>query len=448
MLQMEECVKKRINQQLLVIAGITIFITLCSLVTVFYEMFQRQVMSDLKAFAYLLKGTVQQGEILDVKSQQLNMLRITWMNEKGTVLLDTNADIGVMDNHLNRPEIMEAIEYGEGEAIRKSHTMARNTFYYAVLLEDGSVIRVAREADSIWVVFRNALPVILLIIAGIIIVSIVIANISTKHLIKPIEEMAKNLDKNTAEPVYKELEPFVNTIRQQHTDILKSAHIRQEFTANVTHELKTPLTIISGYSELIHAGIVSEEDTLRFAGEIHKNASRLLTLINDILRLSQLDSNDLQASREEVNLYQVSQSVIDLLKVNAEKHHVSMQLKGIPQIVMGDKAMLEELIYNLCDNAIRYNKKNGTVTIEIKKEDGHGILSVKDTGIGIPEKHQKRVFERFYRVDKSRSKSTGGTGLGLAIVKHIVTWHGASLKLDSEEGKGTEIMVIFPEIKQ
>lgn len=437
--------KRKINQQLLLIAGITMLVTLCSLIIVFYEMFQKQVMSDLRVFSYLLRNSVEQSGDLKIQEEYENVLRVTWMNKDGTVLLDTNANIDSMDNHLNRPEMVQAVEQGEGQAIRKSDTLSKNTFYYAVLLNDGSVIRLSREADSIWSVFQNACPIILLIIAGIGLLSVVIANIATKRLIKPIEQMAKDLDKNTVEPIYKELEPFVKMIRQQHTDILKNAHIRQEFTANVTHELKTPLTVITGYSELIQAGIVSPEDTIRFAGEINKNASRLLTLINDILRLSQLDSKDLQASREEVDLYQISQSVIELLKVNAEKQHVTLMLSGTPQIVMGDKGMLEELVYNLCDNAIRYNVKGGKVVIYIGASEEHAILSVKDTGIGIPEKHQKRIFERFYRVDKGRSKSTGGTGLGLAIVKHIVTWHRATLKLESEEGKGTEITVAFPE---
>lgn len=437
--------KRKINQQLLIIAGITIFITLASLVTVFYEMFQRQVMSDLRVFGYLLKSSVQQEGRLPEDEEHFQDLRITWMDADGTVLADSNADIGSMDNHLNRPEIAQAMESGEGHAIRKSDTMSRNTFYYALLLEDGSVIRAAREADSIWSVFRKAFPVILFIVIGIVLTSIVISHAATRRLVKPIEEMAKNLDKNTMEPVYKELAPFINTIRQQHTDILKSAHIRQEFTANVSHELKTPLTVISGYSELIQAGIVSEEDTVRFAGEIHKNASRLLTLINDIIRLSQLDSNNLETVREAVNLYSIAQSTIDLLKVSAEKNQITIMLKGTFQTVTGDRRMLEELVYNLCDNAIRYNKKGGSVIITVGRMEEKTFLSVKDTGIGIPKKHQERVFERFYRVDKGRSKSTGGTGLGLAIVKHIVAWHRASLKLESEEGKGTEITVTFPD---
>ncbi len=436
--------KRKINQYLLCIAGMTILITLLSLIAVFYGIFQRQVMGDLRTFCYLLKASVQREGEIPQGDSNLEEIRITWMDADGTVLADSNADVDEMDNHLDRTEIAQAIREGEGTAIRRSDTMSRDTFYYAILMEDGSVLRAARETDSIWSIFQTAFPAIFLVVAGMAAVSVFVSHAVTRHLVKPIEEMAKHLGSNTVEPVYKELAPFVNTIRQQHEDILRSAHIRQEFTANVSHELKTPLTVISGYSELIQSGIASGEDAVRFAGEIHKNASRLLTLINDIIRLSQLDSDDREMAKEAVDLYQTARGIVDLLKVNAEKQEIAMTLGGSPQTVAGDRRMLEELIYNLCDNAIRYNKRGGTVAVTVGHTAEGPFLSIKDTGIGIPPEHQQRVFERFYRVDKGRSKSTGGTGLGLAIVKHIVTWHGAELKLESEEGKGTEIVIRFP----
>lgn len=219
--------------------------------------------------------------------------------------------------------------------------------------------------------------------------------------------------------------------------------MRQEFTANVSHELKTPLTAISGYAELIEHGMASGADTVRFAGEIHNNASRLLTLINDIIQLSQLDSDTCKVEYTDVDLYQVAEECVDMLKMNAEKQGVTMRLCGKPSIVFADRQQMEELVYNLCDNAIRYNKRGGSVTVTVNTEKTHVFLSVRDTGIGISAEHQDRIFERFYRVDKSRSKATGGTGLGLAIVKHIVSQHGAELSLESQEGKGTEMKVVF-----
>ena len=233
------------------------------------------------------------------------------------------------------------------------------------------------------------------------------------------------------------------TIRQQHDDIIKSAQMRQEFTANVSHELKTPLTAISGYAELIEHGMADAENSKRFAGEIHKNSVRLLSLINDIIQLSQLDGGKNHSEYADIDLYKLAAECVDMLKMNARKQNVTMKLCGKPCTVYADRQLMEELLYNLCDNAIRYNNRGGSVTVTVDEKDGHVFLSIRDTGIGIPTEHQDRVFERFYRVDKSRSKATGGTGLGLAIVKHIVAQHGASISLESQAGKGTEIRVEF-----
>ena len=286
-------------------------------------------------------------------------------------------------------------------------------------------------------------------------ICIVISHILTKSLIFPIEKMSRDIDHVSEINTYKELIPFMNTIQKQHEDILKNAKLRQEFTANVSHELKTPLTSISGYSELIENGMADNEDIIRFAREIHRNSNRLLTLINDIIRLSELDTVDMNVGFERLNLYDLAFNCVEMLKMNAEKHKVTISIKGQEVYILGNRQMIDEMIYNLCDNAIRYNNENGTVAVTVmgirRFESEHGrlkneaVLSVKDTGIGIPKKHQQRIFERFYRVDKSRSKSTGGTGLGLAIVKHIVAGHkGAAIELESDSGKGTEIKIIFP----
>ena len=235
----------------------------------------------------------------------------------------------------------------------------------------------------------------------------------------------------------------METIKKQHEDILQNARIRQEFTANVSHELKTPLTAISGYSELIENRMAEGEAAVRFAKEIHHSSNRLLTLINDLIHLSELDSMQLEETKEMVDLYEVARSCVAMLQLQAEKHQVNLALLGVSCQVLSTRQKMEELVYNLCDNAIRYNNKGGSVYVTVRPSGKKVILSVKDTGIGIPKEHQERIFERFYRVDKSRSKSTGGTGLGLAIVKHIVAGSNASMELDSEEGKGTEIRVIF-----
>ena len=243
--------------------------------------------------------------------------------------------------------------------------------------------------------------------------------------------------------MYEELVPFAETIKEQHDAILSNANMRQEFTANVSHELKTPLAAISGYSELIENGMASGSDVVRFAAGIHQSANRLLTLINDIIQLSELDVMKEEEPFEEVNLYELARDSVEMLQIRAEERDVILIMEGNPCLIQGNKQMIEELIYNLCDNAICYNNIGGSVRVSVGSEADKVILRVQDTGIGIPKESQERIFERFYRVDKSRSKSTGGTGLGLAIVKHIVAVHGAQISLVSEVGKGTDITVTF-----
>lgn len=439
--------KKKINLQLIAISGIAIFITFILVMAVSYDFVKTQVFEDLNAYVYLLKNVMGQSQDKDLRRIEAianEHIRTTWITKDGTVLFDSMADEKTMENHLDRPEISATIQYGESKMVRHSETMEKNTIYYAILLEDGSILRASKNVDSLFGVFRSMIPSLIGVIAIAFIVAVVTANLLTKSIIRPIENIAEHMDNLEHVDVYKELVPFVNTIKNQHEDILKSAMVRQEFTANVSHELKTPLTAISGYAELIENGMASEEDSRRFASEIHRNAQRLLTQINDIIRLSQLDVSDEDEPFEEVNLYKLCQKSVEMLKVNAAKHDTSIFFEGVPCLVMGNKDMIEEIVYNLCDNAIRYNNKNGIVEVFVKPVEDKVVLTVRDTGIGIGKEHQERIFERYYRVDKSRSKSTGGTGLGLAIVKHIVAKHNASMQLTSEKGKGTTIEIMFP----
>lgn len=436
--------KRKINKQLIGIAVVGILATMLLMSAVFYELFRKQVQDDLAANVNILKST---GIFREDKADELHIrmedLRVTWIAADGSVLYDNDADVGGMENHADRPEVEAALTRGSGQAVRKSSTLNRSTFYYAVRLEDGSVLRAAREAKNILSVFESSIPSILAIIGVMVVVCIVLAHFLTRKLLQPIEEMAVNMDGFTIKPAYRELVPFANTIRAQHEDILKGAKMRQDFTANVSHELKTPLTAISGYAELMENGIVQGDEVKRFSTEIRKNANRLLSLINDIIRLSELDNMEADAGFETLDLYEVARGCVENLKLHGEKHDVSLSLQGQSTVIRGNREMMIELITNLCDNAIRYNNKNGWVKVTVREEDGKSVLRVRDNGIGIPKEHQDRVFERFYRVDKSRSKQTGGTGLGLAIVKHIVALHDADLQLYSEPGKGTEIRVSF-----
>ena len=226
------------------------------------------------------------------------------------------------------------------------------------------------------------------------------------------------------------------------TDRAFAERNRQEFTANVSHELKTPLQSIIGSAELLETGLVKEEDKGKFVGNIRKEASRLVNLINDIIRLSQLDES-YEIATETVELLSVTNEVVEVLTSSAEKKNVTLNVEGESCTIFGVQRYIYEIIYNLCDNAIRYNVDGGKVTIKISKESGRPEISVTDTGIGIASEHHNRIFERFYRVDKSHSKETGGTGLGLSIVKHAVQFHNAKVTLDSEIGKGTTVIVKF-----
>jgi two-component system phosphate regulon sensor histidine kinase PhoR len=438
-------VRKRIHSQFIGIAAVAIIATLLLSVWVFYDLFQDQVLSDLETYVNVVKDTISEDELSENSRRYEEAdIRFTLIQPDGSVAYDSMVDSETMENHRERPEVAQAMKEGSGSAIRKSETLDKSTFYYALKLDDGNVLRVAKEAGSIWSVLENALPVIGVIALLIFIACMVLAKILTRSLLYPIEQMAGDMENILEIKTYPELMPFITMIHSQHQDIMKNAKMRQEFTANVSHELKTPLTSISGYSELIETGMASDEDVRRFAREIHKNSSRLLTLINDIIRLSELDVEDMDVAYTELNLYQLAEACVDMLQINAEKHDVILRLEGGPCTICANRQMIDELIYNLCDNAIRYNNPGGSVIVKVYKEKDETVLSVWDTGIGIPKVYQKRIFERFYRVDKSRSKSTGGTGLGLAIVKHIVSQHHARLELESEEGIGTKICVYFP----
>lgn len=440
--------KSKINIRLVGIAILAVIATVIGITIIYYSLFQKQVRAELSVSAKLLKDTHYFESVnIDIDeidlSTDLSELRVTWIDEDGTVLYDNDASAELLSNHNDRPEIQEAFDKGSGEAIRKSDTMKKNTFYYAVLLDNGTVLRVATNAQSIWSVFMSAAPIIALIILLIIAICIFLSHMLTKQLLLPIEMMAENLEDSDYESPYKELDPLAEMLRSQHADILAAAKARQDFTANVSHELKTPLTAISGYAELLDGGMVGEEQQKHFYQEIRKNADRLLALINDIIRLSDLDRKGHEPSFGVIDLYEVVKECMDELTVNAKQRNVNISLDGESCNVHGSKDMLKELVENLAQNAIRYNNAGGKVWVSVTKRDGRSVLTVKDNGIGIPASEQQRIFERFYRVDKSRSKATGGTGLGLAIVKHIVEIHDAKIELDSAPGVGTTISVLF-----
>lgn len=466
-----ESMKKKLGAYLLLTGFLTLAATLVITVLVFHHMYREQILDDMRTYAELFGEMIFSGEELPKHADFYEEnLRVTAISPEGEVLFDNQTGAEAIGNHADRPEVQEAAWKGEGYAIRHSDTLNRDLYYYAVRLANGDVLRISKEEDNIWSVFQNTIHGIVVVGLLMFLVCVLLSHYVTNLLVRPIERLAADMETVGETETYEELEPFIATIRKQHEDIVKGARMRQEFTANVSHELKTPLTSISGYAELMETGMAGEREVQRFASEIHRNAKRLLTLINDIIRLSELDAapHGSEMPFAEVDLYELARTCADSLRFNAENYDLQISCRGEHSVVRGSRDMLEELLSNLMDNAIRYNRPGGRVEVIVQQEPwpqeesvaggfrmdaqnaaaapeslAYPALVVRDTGIGIPQESQARVFERFYRVDKSRSKQTGGTGLGLAIVKHIVAQHQAGLWMKSEVGKGTEVHVVF-----
>lgn len=551
----------KINTHLFIMGLVTAI--LVSLITwlVFFNAFQNQVNADLKTDAQLIATSYDYiTDDNNLKDFAKGQTRITLIKADGNVIFDSEKKSD--ENHLERSEIKDALQDGEGYSSRYSETTRTNTYYYAMKLSNGNILRVAKDADALNSVFTSILPYMILIFIMLLIMSLAIGFFLTKKIINPITKLSESVDDIgtdiDADDIYPELSPFITEIIAQkreiryqlgkvereknkvaaiiqnmsegmilldldknillmneatkrifnvgdvtlkHDSLLyisrdkdvnncvdkaldgensslelmlngriyqmianpvasqgeqigvicliiditekkEMESMRQEFTANVSHELKTPLTSISGYAEMIEAGIVKEEDIKNFAGRIRKESARLLSLISDIILLSRLDNSQKAEPirKETVNLLTIAQKCADDIAVQAERQGVVVRVSGEEYIMRGNITLLTELVQNLCDNAVRYNRdKDGKVDITV----GNGFIDVKDTGIGIPPEHRARIFERFYRVDKSRSKARGGTGLGLAIVKHICELYDAKIELKSSEGFGTEIKITF-----
>jgi two-component system phosphate regulon sensor histidine kinase PhoR len=388
-----------------------------------------------------------------VQAGEIREMRVTWMDASGNVMYDSAADPETMSNHAARPEVQKALSGGYGESVRFSDTLRQRTFNCAVRLQDGTVLRVSGIQYTVGTIILSMFTqIVVLLVLAIVLAAVMSAQVS-RMVLEPINRL--NLTEADERDVYPELRPLVQRINRQSRQIqgqmttLQRAHekqdrMRREFTANVSHELKTPLTTISGSAEILQAGLVKAEDVPRFAGHIYNEAQRMISLVNDILRLSQLDQQEEIPHRERVELYGLCAEQIARLRPLAARNRVRLIQQGEPAWVCGVPGMLEEIIYNLCDNAVKYNREDGLVTVTTKA-DAEGVrLTVTDTGIGIPQQEQARIFERFYRVDKSHSRAMGGTGLGLSIVKHAVQLHQATIHIDSRLHHGTTVEVRFP----
>jgi len=546
---------KKIFRSIFIVALVVLLASIGIVTSFIYSYFNTSQVNQLKAELSLVADTVNEVGVEYFENFNSTVFRFTVVDVDGTVLYDTQANTNEMENHAEREEIMEAFNDGAGSSARNSYTLMKKTFYEAVLLENGDVLRISVSQLTVGALILSMLPAILPIILVSAVVAIILSHTMAKKITEPLMQL--DLEHPSKNNTYEELTPILTKVHKQHkqiksqmetlrrksdefeqiissmneglilldehgmilsmnaaakkifsvkkdvngsdfllvdrtskmskaiwsaldgkrseyaeerngneyqftinsiesggkilgavilvfdiTDRAFAERNRQEFTANVTHELKTPLQSIIGSAELLENGLVKPEDTGRFITNIRKEATRLVNLINDIIRLSQLDENH-EPTTETVNLIDVAKEVVEILTVVAAKRNIELCIEGEPCTIYGVRRYIYEIMYNLCDNAIRYNVDDGKVTISIGKEAGRVVISVSDTGIGIAPEHQNRIFERFYRVDKSHSKATGGTGLGLSIVKHAVQHHNGKITLDSEFGKGTKIKITF-----
>ena len=546
---------RKIFRSIFTVALVVLLASLGIATSILYNYFNSNQVKQLKAELSLVANTVNAIGEEYFENFDSTVFRFTVVDADGTVLYDTQVQPGEMDNHADREEISEAIRKGVGSSARYSSTLTEKTYYEAVLLDNGDVLRISVSQMTIGALLLRMLPAICVIILIAALFAVVLSHAMAKKVTEPLMQL--DLENPSENSTYEELTPILAKLQKQHkqitaqmdalhrksdefeqiissmneglvlldergmvlsmnkaakrifavhkdtkardfllvdrsekmnaamwsaldgnrseytearngceyqftinpiqsdgktlgavilafdiTDRAFAERNRREFTANVTHELKTPLQSIMGSAELLESGLVKPEDTPRFVGNIRKEANRLLSLINDIIRLSQLDEKHAPAT-ERVALEAVAKEVAEALAVSASERNIELSVTGDPCEIFGVRRYIYEIIYNLCDNAIRYNVDDGRVEIRTGKRKGRAVVSVRDTGIGIAPEHQSRIFERFYRVDKSHSRETGGTGLGLSIVKHAVQYHGGKISLDSEPGKGTTITIEF-----
>lgn len=429
---------------------LSVVLTFLAASVVMYDKFSVSMKQGVRdEVEYIRAGIDAAGiDYLQENVKEINVTRITVTDIDGNVIYESNAEADEMENHGKRPEMIKAKETGYGEVIRFSETLSKQTFYCAMRLENGNILRVARTTDSVFMTLFSSFTLLGLITLGILILEVILVQKQTKDLIKPINEL--DLENPLKNVKYEELRPLLGRVDQQNRQIvhqmeeLKEAEaIRREFSANVSHELKTPLMSISGYAELMMNGMVDQDKVPEFSGRIYHEASRLSSLVSDIIQLSRLDEKNSDMPFEAVDIYELAEDIIMHLKPAAEKKKIQLSLEGERVVVRGVRQVLYEMFYNIADNAIRYTDAGGKISIFAGQKEMHPCYSVEDNGIGIPKNEQKRIFERFYRVDKSHSRQTGGTGLGLSIVKHGAVLHKAKINLESELGKGTKMELVF-----
>lgn len=409
-----------------------------------YRYFEKQIFSELETEVSLLKYYAESNRT-DELSKIRTKNRITLIHPDGTVYFDNTVDSSMLENHSKRAEFSGALKNGTHSSSRFSSTMTEKTLYFAERLNNGDVIRISRNQRSVALLAFEIIHLLIIMLFAAVFVSFFSAQFISKKIIEPLNKI--NLENPGETEIYEELQPFVKRIAEENFEKEQREEIRRQFSANVSHELKTPLTSICGFAEILQSGETDKKTTVDFASVILKESRRLIELINDIIRISKLDEKSISAEKETVSLREITLDAFKILEASARQKNISLTVAGNSGVICAVRTVIYEMIYNLVDNGIKYNRQNGFVTVSIERI-GSGaekkvVLSVTDSGIGIPPGEKERVFERFYRIDKSRSKELGGTGLGLSIVKHAAKYHNAAVSLDSQEGTGSTFTVTF-----
>lgn len=430
----------------------TLIYFLCALIFIsnIYGYFERKIFSELETEAVFLEQYLADSNLSDLKKFNSIKNRITLIHKDGTVYFDNMVDASRLENHSLREEFVAAKEKGTAKVSRYSSTMTDKTLYFAKSLQNGDVLRISCDQHSVAVLVLGMSQTLLIMLVLAVIISGIAAVWTSRRITNPLNQI--NLEKPESCAVYEELKPFTKRIAEENYEKTQREELRKQFTANVSHELKTPLTSISGFAEILKNGGTDEKTTKDFAGTIYEESQRMISLVNDIIKLSKLDEKSISLEKEPIELLGLSKEIAKILSASAKAKNVKLDVHGDSGKIMGVQPVIYEMIYNLIDNAIKYNVQNGTVEVTVKEEKpekGHTfgnktVISVRDTGIGIPKNEQDRVFERFYRIDKSRSKELGGTGLGLSIVKHAAKFHDAAINLSSKEGEGSTFTITFP----
>jgi two-component system phosphate regulon sensor histidine kinase PhoR len=418
-----------------------------------YGMFVRQVEKDVQLTAQTVSIAYDDMDsIFDLSRYATEGLRITLIDPVGAVLYESGEDADAMVNQSELPEVRSALETGVGQSMRPAEDTDENKYYYAMRLRDGNILRVSMASSNMFSLFLKAYSGwAIFIISVVIVLSVAVATLITRRMVAPLKSLAAEIDTVDLSPrsgrVYRELLPFIRELRQNRrekdrlaAERLHMAELWRTYSMDISHELKTPLTSISGYAEIMKDGTVDPETGKRFSEAIYREAQRMRSLINDVLYQAKMES-DVPDTLEQVDMLREARECADALSFEASARNVAVQVEGESWQLMADHEWIDSIYINLIANAIHYNVPNGSVQVRVYPS----FVEVSDTGIGIPQEDIPHLFERFYRVDKSRSRETGGTGLGLPIVKTIADRYGATIRVDSAMGRGTTIRIDFPQ---